>query len=199
VSHTLRTRRLSLRCTPNSPRDREDPLLRYWRQVPLQIRSLTRLTLARRPSHHVPAPEHRQSILQRAAAQSSTCRPLYTQSPPTNRTFRQSDGLLGQAAFKITVAPASKVFDITYYDYHRVSVLLTGSRVLIAYPSLHFLPLPLAQSILPPSRHPDWRYLQQHIHIFPARHCHCAKRWRNTDHPAFLVLPRILHIDVHSS
>jgi hypothetical protein len=69
------------------------------------------------------------------AAQSSTCRPPYTRSPPTNRTSRQSDGLLGQAAFKITVAPASKVFDITYYDYHRVSVLLTGSRVLIALPS----------------------------------------------------------------
>jgi hypothetical protein len=61
--------------------------------------------------------------------------------PPTlNRlrrttTSRRSDSLLGQAAFEITVAPASKVFDITCYDYHRVSVLLTGSRVLIALPS----------------------------------------------------------------
>jgi hypothetical protein len=53
-------------------------------------------------------------------------------------TSRQSDGLLGQAAFEITVAPASKVFDITYYDYRRVSVLLTGSRVLIALPSCIF-------------------------------------------------------------
>jgi hypothetical protein len=138
VSHTLRTRRLSLRCTPNSPRDREDPLLRYRRQVPLQIRSLTRLTLARRPSHHVPAPEHRQFILQRAAAQSSTCRPPTLNRLRRTTTFRQSDGLLGQAAFEITVAPASKVFDITYYDYHRVSVLLTGSRVLIALPSCIF-------------------------------------------------------------
>jgi hypothetical protein len=64
-------------------------------------------------------------------------------SPTHNRlrrttTSRQSDSLLGQAAFEITVAPASKVFDITYYDYHRVSVLLTGSRVLIALPSCIF-------------------------------------------------------------
>jgi hypothetical protein len=51
-----------------------------------------------------------------------------------NTTSWQKDGLPGKAAFQITIAPASEVFDIAYYEYHRVSALFTGSRVLIAYP-----------------------------------------------------------------
>jgi hypothetical protein len=53
-----------------------------------------------------------------------------------NTTSWRKDGLLGQAAFQITIAPTSEVFDIAYYEYHRVSALLTGSRVVIAYPPL---------------------------------------------------------------
>jgi hypothetical protein len=52
-----------------------------------------------------------------------------------NTTSWRNDGLLGQAAFQITIAHTSQVFDIAYYEYHRVSALLTGSRVVIAYPT----------------------------------------------------------------
>jgi hypothetical protein len=51
-----------------------------------------------------------------------------------NTTSWQHDGLLGKAAFQTTIAPASEVFDIAYYEYHRVSALLTGSRAVITYP-----------------------------------------------------------------
>jgi hypothetical protein len=46
----------------------------------------------------------------------------------------QSEGLLEQASFQITIAPASEVFDLQYYEHYRASTLLMGSRVVIAYP-----------------------------------------------------------------
>jgi hypothetical protein len=199
VSHTLRTRRLSLRCTPNSPRDREDPLLRYRRQVPLQICSLTRLTLARRPSHHVPAPEHRQSILQRAAAQSSTCRPPYTQSPSTNHNFPAKRQPARPS--RIRNHRRARLQSLRHHMLRLPPRIRASNRQQSPHrvTLLHFQPLPLALTKFKSRELTDRRYLQQHLHLNQPRHRHCAKRWRNIDHPAFLVLHRVLHIDVRSS
>jgi hypothetical protein len=57
----------------------------------------------------------------------------------------QADGLLGQSNFQMTVAPAHEVFDLVYYENYMFSMLLTGSKVWIAYPPFHNNPAILQQ------------------------------------------------------
>jgi hypothetical protein len=54
----------------------------------------------------------------------------------TNKHSWQNEGRLGESALQVTIAPASEVFDLEYYDYFRISTLLLGAQVRIAYPPL---------------------------------------------------------------
>jgi hypothetical protein len=63
------------------------------------------------------------------------------QSPTFNRAWRwmpgwESEGMLGQSDFLLTVAPAGEVFELEYHDHHFSTTLLTGSKVWLTFPPL---------------------------------------------------------------
>ncbi|RYO54326.1 hypothetical protein AA0116_g9246 [Alternaria tenuissima] len=66
---------------------------------------------------------------------------VHMQSPTFNRAWRwmpgwESEGMLGQSDFLLTVAPAGEVFELEYHDHHFSTTLLTGSKVWLTFPPL---------------------------------------------------------------
>ena len=53
------------------------------------------------------------------------------------------DGILGQSNLQMTVAPAAEIFDLEFSQHYYFCTLLTGTKVVVAFPSSNGNPLAL--------------------------------------------------------
>lgn len=72
---------------------------------------------------------------------------VYMQCPTFDQLFSGSkvhsyldwtnEGLISESAFYMTVTPANQVFELSHYEHDFCSTLLTGTKVILAFPPLH--------------------------------------------------------------